>query len=83
MFSDEHAIDLFTLFEILGLVTIIEILGLDTIIEILGLVTIIEILGLDTPPEIGKNIIFLRKTVIFHTKYPNNFPASLLSAPLF
>ena len=29
------------------------------------------------PPKIGKNIIFLRKIVIFHTKYPNNFRASL------
>ena len=26
---------------------------------------------------IGKNMIFLRKIVIFHTKYPNNFRASL------
>jgi hypothetical protein len=29
------------------------------------------------PPEIGKNMIFWRKIVIFHTKYPNNFRASL------
>jgi hypothetical protein len=29
------------------------------------------------PPKIGKNMIFWRKTVIFHTKYPNNFRASL------
>ena len=27
------------------------------------------------PPKIGKNMIFLRKIVIFHTKYPKNFPA--------
>ena len=32
------------------------------------------------PPKIGKNMIFLRKIVIFHTKYPNNFRASLRSA---
>ena len=24
-------------------------------------------------PKIGKNMIFWRKIVIFHTKYPNNF----------
>jgi hypothetical protein len=29
------------------------------------------------PPKIGKNINFLRKIVIFHTKYPKNFRASL------
>jgi hypothetical protein len=29
------------------------------------------------PPKIGKNMIFWRKIVIFHTKYPNNFSASL------
>jgi hypothetical protein len=29
------------------------------------------------PPKIGKNMIFLRKIVIFHTKYPNIFRASL------
>jgi hypothetical protein len=32
---------------------------------------------LPSPPKIGKNMIFLRKIVIFHTKYPNNFRASL------
>jgi hypothetical protein len=32
------------------------------------------------PPKIGKNMIFLRKIVIFHTKYPNKFCASLRSA---
>ena len=32
------------------------------------------------PPKIGKNMIFWRKIVIFHTKYPNNFRASLRSA---
>jgi hypothetical protein len=29
------------------------------------------------PPKIGKNMIFWRKIVIFHTKYPNKFCASL------
>ena len=28
-------------------------------------------------PKIEKNMIFWRKIVIFHTKYPNNFRASL------
>jgi hypothetical protein len=28
-------------------------------------------------PKIGKNMIFWRKIVIFHTKYPNNFCVSL------
>jgi len=36
-----------------------------------------------SPPKIGKNMIFWRKIVIFHTKYPNNFRASLRSAQLF
>ena len=31
------------------------------------------------PPKIGKNMICLRKIVIIHTKYPNNFRASLRS----
>ena len=35
------------------------------------------------PPKIGKNMIFWRKIVIFHTKYPNNFRASLHSALFF
>jgi hypothetical protein len=35
------------------------------------------------PPKIGKNMIFLRKIVIFHTKYPNNFRASIRSAHFF
>ena len=35
------------------------------------------------PPKIGKNMIFLRKIVIFHTKYPQNFRASLRSARFF
>ena len=35
------------------------------------------------PPEIGKNMNFWRKIVIFHTKYPNNFRASLRSAQFF
>jgi hypothetical protein len=29
------------------------------------------------PPKIGKNMIFWRKIMIFHTKYPKNFHASL------
>jgi hypothetical protein len=33
--------------------------------------------GARPPPKIGKNIIFWRKNVIFHTKYPKNFRASL------
>jgi hypothetical protein len=32
------------------------------------------------PPKIGKNMISWRKIVIFHTKYPKNFRASLRSA---
>jgi hypothetical protein len=35
------------------------------------------------PPKIVKNMIFWRKIVIFHTKYPQNFPASLRSAQFF
>ena len=35
------------------------------------------------PPKIGKNMIFLRKIVIFHTKYPNKFRASLRWAQFF
>ena len=35
------------------------------------------------PPIIGKNMIFWRKVVIFHTKYPNNFRASLRSPQIF
>jgi hypothetical protein len=35
------------------------------------------------PPKIGKNKIFWRKIVIFHTKHPNNFRASLRSAQFF
>jgi hypothetical protein len=40
----------------------------------------------DIPPNItmiGKNKIFWRKIVIFHTKYPKNFRASLRSAQFF
>jgi hypothetical protein len=33
--------------------------------------------GARPPPKIGKNLIFWRKIVIFHTKYPKNFRASL------
>ena len=35
------------------------------------------------PPKIGKNMIFLREIVIFHTKYPNNVRASLRSTQFF
>ena len=35
------------------------------------------------PPKIGKNMIFLHKIVIFHTKYPKNVRASLRSAQFF
>jgi hypothetical protein len=33
--------------------------------------------GAPPPPKIGKKMIFWRKIVIFHTKYPNIFRASL------
>ena len=36
-----------------------------------------------SPPKIGKNMIFWRKIVIFHTKYPKHFRASLRSAQFF
>jgi hypothetical protein len=39
--------------------------------------------GGGAPPKIGKNMIFWRKIVIFHTKYLNNFRASLRSAQIF
>jgi hypothetical protein len=35
------------------------------------------------PPKMEKKKIFLRKIVIFHTKYPNNLRASLRSAEYF
>jgi hypothetical protein len=35
------------------------------------------------PPKIEKYMIFWRKIVIFHTKYPQNFRASLRSAQFF
>jgi hypothetical protein len=35
------------------------------------------------PPKIGKNNIFWRKIVIFHTKYPKIVRASLRSAQFF
>ena len=35
------------------------------------------------PSKIGKNIIFWRKIVIFHTKYPNKFRTSLRSGQFF
>jgi hypothetical protein len=36
-----------------------------------------------SPSKIGKNKIFWGKIMIFHTKYPNNFRASLRSAQFF
>jgi hypothetical protein len=35
------------------------------------------------PLKLEKNMNFWRKIVIFHTKYPNNFRASLRSAQFF
>jgi hypothetical protein len=35
------------------------------------------------PSKIRKNMIFLRKIVIFHTKYPKPFRSSLRSAQFF
>ena len=35
------------------------------------------------PLKIGKDMIYLRKMVIFHAKYPKNFRASLRSAQFF
>ena len=35
------------------------------------------------PPKIGKNMIFWRKIVIFHTKYSKMFRASLRSTQFF
>jgi hypothetical protein len=35
------------------------------------------------PPKIGKDMIVLRKMVIFHTKYPKNVRACLSSAQFF
>ena len=35
------------------------------------------------PPKIGKNMIFWRKIMIFHTKYPKNVRASHRSARFF
>ena len=35
------------------------------------------------PPKIEKYMIFWRKIVIFHTKYPNNFRTSLRSVQCF
>ena len=42
--------------------------------------------GVRPPPpplKLEKNVIFWRKIVIFHKKYPKNFRASLHSAQLF
>ena len=39
--------------------------------------------GGGTPPKIGKNMIFWSKIVIFYTKYPKHFRASLRSAQFF
>jgi hypothetical protein len=35
------------------------------------------------PLKLEKNMIFWRKIVIFHTKYPKNFRATLRSAQFF
>ena len=35
------------------------------------------------PPKIGKNMIFWRKIVIFHTKYPKNSRTSIRSVQFF
>ena len=35
------------------------------------------------PAKIGKKMIFGHKILIFHTKYPKNFRASLCSAQFF
>jgi hypothetical protein len=35
------------------------------------------------PPKIGKNMIFCRRIVILHTKYPKNVRASLRSVQFF
>ena len=40
--------------------------------------------GTRRPPKFGRNMIFfLRKIVIFHTEYPQNFRDSLRSARFF
>jgi hypothetical protein len=39
--------------------------------------------GAPPPTKIGKNMIFWRKFVIFHTKYPKKFRASFRSAQFF
>ena len=39
--------------------------------------------GAPPPPKIGKKMIFWRKIVIFQTKYPKNFRASLRSVLFF
>jgi hypothetical protein len=39
--------------------------------------------GAPPPQKIGKNMIFWRKIVIFHTKYPKNVRVSLRSAQFF
>ena len=39
--------------------------------------------GAPPPLKLEKNKIFWRKIVIFHTKYPNKFRASLRSVQVF
>jgi hypothetical protein len=39
--------------------------------------------GARPPLKLEKKIFLLRKIVIFHTKYPNNFRASLRSTQFF
>jgi hypothetical protein len=45
---------------------------------------VVEMVHRGVPPKIEKNVIFFwRKIVIFHTKYPKKFRASLRSAQFF
>ena len=39
--------------------------------------------GAPSPLKLEKNMIFWRKIVIFHTKYPKNFRAYLRSTQFF
>jgi hypothetical protein len=39
--------------------------------------------GKGAPPKIGKDMIFWRKILIFHTKYPKYFRASFRLAQFF
>jgi hypothetical protein len=57
--------------------------GVEAVLTLVEILTQGRIQGSRTPPKIGKNMIFLRNIVIFHTKYPKNFRASLRSAQFF